>query len=59
MSDEETEISWIEHLKEFNDEIYPVFERQGFSRDTALQAWMMNRLFNLISDMLETDDDGA
>jgi hypothetical protein len=35
---------WAEKLKEFEETIYPVFHALGYSKNTALQAYMMDEL---------------
>lgn len=41
---------WDEFLKDFEDEIYPIFGARGYSRGTALQAYLLDQLDN---DMLQ------
>ena len=53
--DEETEIGWRQYLDDFHTEVWPIFQRYGYSRDAALLAWMMNRLHNVVTDLVDGD----
>ena len=56
--DEETEVSHIEFLSEFEDEVWPIYQRRGLTKDTALLAWQLNNIQNTllrIRDAVEED----
>lgn len=57
---EDTEVSWIEMLSEFNEKIRPVFERAGYSGDTALIMYSIVQLkaaVNDLADRIDPDDE--
>jgi len=37
---ESTEEGWMEYLSDFKEQVLPIFLKQGFSQDTALQVWL-------------------
>lgn len=41
---EKAEIHWTKALNEFEESIWPIFERKGYSKDTALTVWWLNRI---------------
>jgi len=62
------EISWIQYLDAFNEQVWPVFKERGFSKDMALQVWMLNKIFNELECIyengipiahIEEDDNGS
>ena len=57
---EDTEVSWIEMLVEFEEKVLPVFERAGYSKDTALILWSIIQVkstLNEIADAVIPDDE--
>lgn len=56
MSDEEEPSfnleGWKEHLEEFDKTVYPLFKEFGYSKNTALQVYMSNTLFNKIDRLI-------
>lgn len=49
--DEDVEVSWIEVLAEFDDKVWPVFERRGYTKDTALLLWSIIQLKKVVNDI--------
>lgn len=49
---ESTEEGWIEYLGDFNEQVLPIFLKLGFSKDTALQVWFMNKVNNSLNEIL-------
>lgn len=55
--DEDVERSWRSYLSEFKAEVWPVMQTYGFtSFDVAFQCWLVNRLSNDITDLVERLD---
>ena len=55
---EDTEESWIGYLRQFKEDVYPVFEPYGFTLPEAFAIWSQNKLHNVIADILrETHGD--
>lgn len=50
---ESDERSWREYLTEFKEKVYPLFEPYGFSIPQALQAWELNRLKNMLRELID------
>jgi len=50
---EDTEVSWIEMLVEFEEKVLPVFERAGYSKDTALILWSIVQLKQSVNDIAD------
>lgn len=48
--DEACETAWVTYLAHFDEHVWPLFRERGFSRDTALTTWFINRLRNAIPD---------
>lgn len=57
--DEATEISWTVFLRDFEEQVWPIFEKRGYSRDTALMIWKLNIMENEIENLVGmfSDDD--
>ena len=51
--DEETEINWRQYIADFREQVWPVFQGQGFTFADAFHVWMANRLHNAITDLLD------
>jgi len=59
---EDTEVSWIEMLAEFDSKIWPVFEHAGYRKDTALLLWAIVQLKSAVNDIRDhvaPEDDDA
>jgi len=50
---EDTEVSWIEVLAEFDEKVWPVFERAGYTKDTALILWSIVQLKQAVNDIAD------
>lgn len=50
---EEHERSWRAYLRDFKDNVYPIFEPYGFTLPEAFLAWQMNRVNNNVSQLGE------
>jgi len=52
---EEIEVldSWRDVLDEFETTVWPLFEKRGYSKDTALIVWHLNPLKNYLQEMVE------
>lgn len=51
--DEEAEVSWTIYLKDFDEQVWPILQAKGYSKDAALQVWLLNKLFNLVGDLID------
>jgi len=49
---EAAERSWRAYLSEFREQVWPVFEAQGFTFEGAFSCWMLNRVNNNIDGLL-------
>jgi len=49
---EVVEEGWMEYLGDFKEQVLPVFLKQGFSQDTALQVWFLNKVNNSLNEIL-------
>ena len=56
--DEAAEESWLEYLRSFKDDVYPMFKPYGFTLPEAFSAWMQNKLHNAVDSLVERIDDG-
>lgn len=59
--DEEGEIKWMAVLASFDTDVFPIFQRQGYTRAEAFMIWQMNAIKNAIyclQDTLLEDEDG-
>lgn len=52
--DAEAEVSWRSYLGDFNARVWPVFRELGYTKDTALMAWMLNKNYNLTVELIDT-----
>lgn len=52
MTDEE-KLDWDKYLENFVSEVYPIFEKHGFSRDLALIVFMMQE----VREFTDEDDE--
>lgn len=44
----ETEVNWREALSDFNERVWPIFREHGYTKDGALQVWMISRIENTV-----------
>lgn len=51
---EESEIKWMAVLAAFNKDIWPMFQRQGYTRAEAFMIWQLNAIKNAIYSVQET-----
>lgn len=60
LDDEKQEIMWVDYLKQFRDDVYPLFQQSGFSLPEAFSCWQMNRVNNSIHKLIEyfEEEDG-
>lgn len=49
---ENVEEGWMEYLSDFKEQVLPVFLKAGFSQDTALQVWFLNKVNNSLNEIL-------
>jgi hypothetical protein len=61
--DEQSEIKWMAVLSAFNTDIWPMFQRHGYTRAEAFQIWQLNAIKNSIYTLQnillgEKEDDG-
>lgn len=57
---EDVEINWRQYLAEFDEMVWPMFKRYGFTKDTAFLAWMLNRVrleVENLPDQLRDDEE--
>lgn len=52
---EEQKAKWKTYLDDFDKDVYPIFLAHGYTKETALSVWMMNRLYNALDP--DKDDD--
>lgn len=52
-ADEGTQENWRRYLIEFEEKIVPIMLSHGYSRDTALICWNLNRLYNAVEGLRE------
>ena len=50
---EEGKQAWYVYLSEFKRDVYPTFKARGYSRDTALVVWTLQRLANQVTELRE------
>lgn len=50
---EECEHNHARYLAEFFEKVWPVLERQGISRDTALLYWSLTKCENMLEQIAE------
>lgn len=64
---EKEEVKWASYLREFHDDVYPMFKPFGISMGDAMMIFKLNELRNDIVDLSEAlteedsddgDDDG-
>jgi len=51
--DEESEISWTVFLTDFEEQVWPIFQKRGYSKDTALMIWKLNIMENEIENLVQ------
>lgn len=51
--DEIVEVSWINELSEFKENVWPAFERAGFTIGEAYQTYTVNMLKNSVIDLID------
>lgn len=49
---ETAEEGLIEYLGDFKEQVLPIFLKAGFSQDTALTVWFLNKVNNSLDEML-------
>lgn len=57
---ERAEINWTQYLKDFREQVFPVFELQGISFESAFMCWVLNKVNNTlceVADFLEKEED--
>lgn len=47
---EDCEQQWRAYLAHFHEHVWPMFREFGYSADTALTTWFVNRLRNAMPD---------
>jgi len=52
--EEWTEVTWINFLTEFEEQVWPIFKRRGYKKDTALMVWKLNIMENTMDNVLAT-----
>lgn len=57
MNDAEVARSWREYLADFETHIYPIMQEHGFTRASAFQVWMLNRIANAVETIADHYDD--
>ncbi len=50
---EATEVSWRNNLADFDTEVWPWFQEKGYTKDAAFTCWVLNRMNNDISELVE------
>lgn len=67
---ETSEEGLIEYLGDFKEQVLPIFLKAGYSQDTALTVWWLNKVNNSLDEILtmgipvapdndEDEDDGS
>lgn len=46
-----TRATWARFLNRFKDDLWPIFERHGFSLPEAVHCFLTSRLYNQLLDM--------
>lgn len=41
---ERTEQNYMQFLREFDEKVWPLFQRRGYSKDAALMVWSMRQV---------------
>ena len=49
----EDQEAWYNYLSEFKRDVLPQFKHHGFSQDTALIVWTLQRVANQVRDLEE------
>jgi hypothetical protein len=52
--DAEAEISWRAYVGDFNDRVWPLFKELGYTKDTALMVWLLNKNYNLTTELIDS-----
>lgn len=55
---EKTERSWRVYLRHFEAEVLPVFIERGYTKGEALIIWELNRMKNVMLEVVEGLNDG-
>lgn len=55
--DEDAEISHIQFLAEFEEEVWPIYERHGYTKDTALLSYQLNLTQNVMIRVRDAVED--
>lgn len=50
---EENEISWINSLSDFDEKVWPLFEKHGYTKDAAHLMWFLNRVVNKLDEVVD------
>lgn len=56
---EQGEYRWQQYLQEFEEDIYPIFKRRGYTKFEAFLLWAMNDIKNelaALNDKVVYDD---
>lgn len=56
---EANEVFWTGFLKQFDEEIWPMYKKHGYSKDTALMHFSTNEVSSRLShleELLEAND---
>lgn len=48
---EKYEEAWIVYLTEFDEKIWPIFKRHGYTKDAALLMWRMQAIYDAVDEM--------
>ena len=48
---EQEEVMWQSFLRDFETEVWPIFRKKGYSKDTALLFFMQHQTMLRISDL--------
>lgn len=56
---ETVEINHRQYLLEFDEKVWPIFEQRGYSKDTALLFWLLNRMENKLDTLIKVATDNA
>lgn len=51
---EVVEVSHRDYLSEFDEKVWPVLKERGYTKDTALLYWMLNRIDVAVQAMRES-----
>jgi hypothetical protein len=49
--DESCEQDWIRYLTEFEERVWPMFKRRGYTKDAALITWKIHQVLINVGDL--------